>query len=98
MSKKILIEIDEERFNRILIELNSSREQLLDCDENEWSEEVAELEDYLRNLERKEIGILSREESHSQWRSFFLEVSPSQETESTSTSSIPKRKRPESTF
>ena len=56
MSKKIIIEIDEERFNRILIELNSSREQLLDCDENEWSEEVADLEDYLRNLERGEIS------------------------------------------
>ena len=56
MSKRILIEIDEERFNRILIELNSSREQLLDCDENEWSEEVAELEDYLRSLERKKIS------------------------------------------
>lgn len=56
MSRKIFIEIDEERFNRILVELNSSREQLLDCDENEWSEEVAELEDYLRGLERKEIS------------------------------------------
>lgn len=56
MSKKILIEIDEEKFDRILIELNSSREQLLDVDENKWSEEVAELEDYLRNLERKPIS------------------------------------------
>lgn len=53
MSKKILIEIDEDKFNRILIELNSSREQLLDVDENDWSEEVTALEDYLRNLERK---------------------------------------------
>jgi len=56
MSRKVLIEIDEERFKRTLIELNSSREQLLDCDENEWSEEVADLEDYLRKLERKEIS------------------------------------------
>ena len=38
MSKKILIEIDEEKFNRVLIQLNSSREQLLDVDENEsWA-------------------------------------------------------------
>ena len=56
MAKKIQIIVDEERFNRMLIELNSSREQLLDCDENEWSEEVAELEDYFRNIERKEIS------------------------------------------
>jgi CRISPR/Cas system-associated protein Csm6 len=56
MAKKIQIIVDEERFNRMLIELNSSREQLLDCDENEWSEEVAELEDYFRNVERKEIS------------------------------------------
>lgn len=56
MSKKILIEIDEDKFNRILIELNSSREQLLDVDKHEWSQEVAELEDYFRNLERKSIS------------------------------------------
>lgn len=56
MSKKIRITVDEDKFNRMLVELNSSREQLLDCDENEWSEEVAALEDYLRSLERKEIS------------------------------------------
>jgi len=56
MSRKIQITIDEDKFNRMLIELNSSREQLLDCDENEWSEEVAELEEYFRNIERKEIS------------------------------------------
>lgn len=56
MSKKIQITVDEEKFNRMLIELNSSSEQLLDCDENEWSEEVAQLEDYFRNIERKEIS------------------------------------------
>ena len=56
MSRKILIEIDEEKFNQIILELNSSREQLLDVDEYEWSEEVAALEDYLRSLERKPIS------------------------------------------
>jgi hypothetical protein len=48
MSKKTLIEIDEDKFNRILIELKSSREQLLDVDEKDWSEEVAALEDYIK--------------------------------------------------
>lgn len=56
MAKKIKIVVDEEKFTRMLVELNSSREQLLDCDENEWSEEVAELEDYFRNLDREEIS------------------------------------------
>ena len=56
MSKKILIEIDEDKFNRVLIELNSGREQLLDVDEHEWSEEVAALEDYLRNLDRNPVS------------------------------------------
>lgn len=50
MSKKILIDIDEEKFNQIIVELNSGRDQLLDVDENEWSEEVAELGNYLRSL------------------------------------------------
>ena len=50
MSKKILIEIDEEKFNQIIVELNSCRDQLLDVDENEWREEVAELGNYLRSL------------------------------------------------
>jgi len=55
MAKKIRIIVNEDKFNRMLIELNSSGEQLLDCDENDWSEEVAELEDYFRNLDREEI-------------------------------------------
>jgi hypothetical protein len=39
MSKKILIEIDEEKFNRILIELNSSQEKLVKYEnENNISE------------------------------------------------------------
>ena len=39
MAKRIRITVDEDKFNRMLVELNSSREQLLDCDENEWSEQ-----------------------------------------------------------
>ena len=56
MTKKITITIDEDKFNRMLIELNSSREQLLDVDENEWANEVEELHRYLSELERKEIS------------------------------------------
>ena len=30
-------------------------EQLLDCDEDEWADEVFELEQYLRNLKRSDF-------------------------------------------
>ena len=53
MSKIIKIVLEEEKFNQILIELHSSYEQLLDCDEKEWADEVLKLEKYLRSLARK---------------------------------------------
>lgn len=52
MSKKVLI--DEELLRKVVIELNSSANQLRDCDEEEWAEEVDKLEEDIRAVLNKE--------------------------------------------
>lgn len=55
MAKMIKIIVGEDKFNRVLVELHSSYEQLLDCGEDDWAEEVLELESYFRNIDYIEV-------------------------------------------
>ena len=56
MAKKITITVDQEKFRKMVRELYSSYEQLLDVEENEWAEEVEELHKYFSEIEPEEIS------------------------------------------
>lgn len=56
MSNKITLTVDEEKLRRMITELYSSYEQLLDVEENEWAEEVRKLHRYFSDLLDKEIS------------------------------------------
>ena len=56
MSKKITITVDQDKFRKMVTELYSSYEQLLDVEEIQWADEVEKLHKYFSEIEPDEIS------------------------------------------